>query len=181
MSVASVRSADNSQVLTSQMKKESEVPSRGRYSNLRRLQAVYQSSHVPDGVEAAPGAVAKGLVGVALKSGDVIGTHRTIETDLLIATHRLDHIGLSIVVKGLDEARGGPPNIAEVDKVDLATPAKVANGIGDVGPHRGKVPLTQRNTVVVARSHLYSPLEGIDIREDARNASDRGERGVIGM
>src|SRR5437763_13339264 len=83
------------------------------------MHGFHEPAHVADGVEPATVGVAGPVVGIALHRRHVVGPHRSLKADLLIAAHGLQHVGLTVIVEGLHEALGCAPDIPEVHEMDL--------------------------------------------------------------
>src|SRR5205807_7274155 len=105
--------------------------------------------HVANSVQTATRSVARCVVGIALHCRYVVWAHWAVEANLLITTHSFHHVGRPIVMECLHKMRSRPTHIAEMDEVNLATRAEIANGLRDIRPHRGKISLTKRNAIVV--------------------------------
>src|SRR5581483_3860711 len=134
-------------------------------------QAIHQPSHIPDGVQAATRSIAWRIVGIALHCWYVIRAHGAVEANFMITAHGLQHVGWPIIMKRLHEMSRSPAHIAEMDEVNLVAPSEIANGLRDICPHCGKISLTKRNAVVIARNHIDSTLERFDTSKNARNPS----------
>src|SRR5258708_3852736 len=109
----------------------------------------------------------------------MIRSHYSAKANLLVATHRLQHIRRTIIVECLDEVGGRTPDIAEMHKVNMLF--HCTNSCRDVYARGCETTLAEGQSIIRAGNQRQRPLECLDICEYSPNASDRRNRRIIGV
>jgi len=145
------------------------------------LDAFEQPFHVADGEEPAEHHVAGLVVRLTGHRRRVVRAHDPIEADLIIRAHRLEHVGLAVVVERLDELGGATAHVTEVDKVDGAASAEVANPRGHMDAHRREDALTERDAVDRAGHEGDGAFHRLRRDQNAGDTAQRRHRRVVGV
>src|SRR5450759_382880 len=113
------------------------MPQRGDIYFNRKLifrdLAVYgftQTLDIADGKQAPDGRIRWVVVAVAFHGGHVVRAQHTLEADIVVSLHAGEHIGLALIVEGLDELLRCAAHVAEMSKEDFVLLAKFSDNAG---------------------------------------------------
>ena len=121
------------------------------------------------------------LIAVFPHRGNVVGATDAIVAHFLVSLHTSNHVGLAVIVEGLDKIGGLSLHITEVHKEDLLLLAKFTDDPGQVICHQREVALTQRDATHLTGMQVQQSLEVVDTVHDSGSSLDQRNRGIVWM
>ena len=140
---------------------------------------MYKPAHITDSIEPSEEVVAAYILLVYRKGGRVIGANDALKSDCFVRANRLCHVGVAVVVKGFGEGGYLAVEVAEVGEVNVVF--EVVYGGWDVGTHGFEVALAIGEAIVFAGNEGDDAVIGFGAGDDAGNAANGRERGVVGV
>ena len=140
---------------------------------------MYKPAHVTDCIEPSEEVVSSHILLVYRKGGRVVGADDAFKSDCFVRANGLCHIGIAVVVKGFGEGGYLAVEVAEVGEVDVVF--EVGYGVWDVGTHGFEVALAIGEAIVFAGNKRDDAVIGFGAGDDAGNATNGRERGVVGV
>ena len=109
----------------------------------------------------------------------MVGANDALKSNCFVRANGFCHVGVAVVVKGFGEGGYLAVEVAEVGEVNVVF--EVAYGGWNIGTHGFEVALAIGEAIVFAGDEGEDALISFGAGDDAGNAADRRERGVVGV